>query len=394
MFDFASYHRAATLADAINLLADNPQAKLLAGGTDVLIQLHHHNDRYRHIVDIHNLAELRGITLAEDGSLRIGSATTFTQLIEDPITQRHLPALCAAATSIAGPQIRNVATYGGNICNGATSADSATPTLIYDAKLEIHSPRGVRFVPINGFHTGPGKVSLEHDEILVAFHFPPQPKEHAGSAHFKYAMRDAMDISTIGCAAHCRLDNGNFSELRLAFGVAAPTPIRCQHAEQTAQNAPLNLQTLEAISESVLQDVAPRSSWRASKEFRLHLIQTMTKKVISEAVAAAGTPLSELLREQGLLSVKQGCCVGECGACTVLVDGTAIDSCLYLAAWAEGKEIRTLEGEAKGGKLSHVQQAYAKSGAVQCGFCTPGLIMATVSVKPMPSVTPAPCRLN
>lgn len=91
--------------------------------------------------------------------------------------------------------------------------------------------------------------------------------------------------------------------------------------------------------------------------------------------AAPGTPLSELLREQGLLSVKQGCCVGECGACTVLVDGTAIDSCLFLAAWAEGKEIRTLEGEAKGGKLSHVQLAYAKSGAVQCGFCTPGLIM-------------------
>jgi len=95
--------------------------------------------------------------------------------------------------------------------------------------------------------------------------------------------------------------------------------------------------------------------------------------------AAPGTPLSELLREQGLLSVKQGCCVGECGACTVLVDGTAIDSCLYLAAWAEGKEIRTLEGEAKGGKLSHVQQAYAKSGAVQCGFCTPGLIMANTT---------------
>ncbi len=176
MFDFASYHRATTLADAITLLADNPQAKLLAGGTDVLIQLHHHNDRYRHIVDIHNLAELRGITQAEDGALRIGSATTFTQLIEDPVIQRNLPALCAAAASIAGPQIRNVATYGGNICNGATSADSATPTLIYDAKLELHSPRGVRFVPINGFHTGPGKVSLEHDEILVAFHFPPQPK--------------------------------------------------------------------------------------------------------------------------------------------------------------------------------------------------------------------------
>ena len=83
----------------INLLTDNPQAKLLAGGTDVLIQLHHHNDRYRHIVDIHNLAELRGITLAEDGALRIGSATTFTQLIEDPVNSTYLPALCAAAAS-------------------------------------------------------------------------------------------------------------------------------------------------------------------------------------------------------------------------------------------------------------------------------------------------------
>lgn len=124
----------------------------------------------------YSLAELRGVTLAEDGALRIGSATTFTQLIENPLTQCHLPALCAAASSIAGPQIRNVATYGGNICNGATSADSATPTLIYDAKLEIHSPRGIRFVPINEFHTGPGKVSLEHDEILVAFHFPPPTK--------------------------------------------------------------------------------------------------------------------------------------------------------------------------------------------------------------------------
>lgn len=137
MFDFASYHRAATLADAINLLADNPQAKLLAGGTDVLIQLHHHNDRYRHIVDIHNLAELRGITLAEDGSLRIGSATTFTQLIEDPITQRHLPALCAAATSIAGPQIRNVANTAMDCARAALRVPGVEKaTIVYRRSLQ------------------------------------------------------------------------------------------------------------------------------------------------------------------------------------------------------------------------------------------------------------------
>lgn len=291
MFDFESYHRATGIADAAALLAKYPQSRLIAGGTDVLIQLHHHNARYRHVVDIHGLAALRGIEINDDGGLRIGSGTTFSELIESPLVQRHLPALSAAAASIAGPQIRNVATYGGNICNGATSADSATPSLIYDATLEIVSDSGSRFTSIIGFHTGPGSVALETGEILAAFHFPPQPATSVGSAHFKYAMRDAMDIATIGCAARCMIQNGEFTELRLAFGVAAPTPIRCQHAEQAARGAPLNRQTLAAISEAVLQDVSPRSSWRAAKEFRLHLIQTMTKKVVAEAVENAGGKL-------------------------------------------------------------------------------------------------------
>lgn len=291
MFDFESYHRATGIADAAALLAQHPQARLLAGGTDVLIQLHHHNARYRHVVDIHGLAALRGIEMTHEGGMRIGSGTTFTELIESPLVRQHLPALSAAAASIAGPQIRNVATYGGNICNGATSADSATPSLIYDATLEIASVSGTRFTSVIGFHTGPGSVALEAGEILVAFHFPPQPTYGAGSAHFKYAMRDAMDIATIGSAARCLIKDGKFEELRLAFGVAAPTPIRCLHAEQAAQGAPLTPQTLAAISEAVLQDVSPRSSWRAAKEFRLHLIQTMTRKVVSEAVQNAGGKL-------------------------------------------------------------------------------------------------------
>ena len=104
--------------------------------------------------------------------------------------------------------------------------------------------------------------------------------------------------------------------------------------------------------------------------------------------ASPATPLAELLRGQGLLSVKQGCNVGECGACTVLVDGVAIDSCLYLAAWVEGKAIRTVEGESIGGQLSAVQHAYTRSGAVQCGFCTPGLIMATTALLAKPHAQP------
>lgn len=288
MFDIAHFHHAASLDEAVRLRSAWPQARLIAGGTDVLIQLHHHNASYRDLINIHDLPELRGITQDPHGGLRIGSGTTFSEIIDNPLVQEHLPALAAAAASIAGPQIRNIATYGGNICNGATSADSATPSLIYEAQLEIHSSQGMRMTPVRGFHTGPGKVALGADDVLAAFHFPPQPAQRAGSAHFKYAMRDAMDIATIGCAAWCELRDQHLHSLRLAFGVAAPTPIRCDHAEAAAQGAPLTHQALASICEALLQDVSPRSSWRAAKDFRLHLIQTMAARVITQAIERAG----------------------------------------------------------------------------------------------------------
>lgn len=160
MYDIKRYLRATSARHASELMLAHPDSRLLAGGTDVLIQLHHHNAQYAHIVDIHGLPELCGITMLEDGSLRIGSGTTFTQLIEHPLIQMHLPMLAEAAATIAGPQIRNVATYGGNICNGATSADSAAPSVALKAQLEILTPDGVTIRPIDGFHTGPGKVAL------------------------------------------------------------------------------------------------------------------------------------------------------------------------------------------------------------------------------------------
>lgn len=288
MYDIESYHRARDVRHAVELLTTHPQARLLAGGTDVLIQLHHLNPRYRHIVDIHGLPELRGVTQDAHGVLRIGSATTFTEIIEHPLVQQHLPMLAEAAATIAGPQIRNVATYGGNICNGATSADSASPTVALETELEIAMPQGIRLASINGFHTGPGKVALESGEIVTAFLFRPENYRNAGSAYVKYAMRDAMDIATIGCSALCRIAGGRFSELKLAYGVAAPTPVRCPHAEQAAVGQPLCRQTLAAVSEAVAQDVSPRSSWRAEKDFRLHLIRTLAQRVITLAVQRAG----------------------------------------------------------------------------------------------------------
>lgn len=291
MYDIADYYRATSIEDAVRQLAANPQARLIAGGTDVLIQLHHMNGKYRHLVDIHDLAELSGISLLPDGTLRIGSGTTFSQIIDSPLVRRYVPMLAEAAATIAGPQVRNRATLGGNICNGATSADSASPCVVMEAELEIATAAGLRRTPIHGFHTGPGKVALGQSEVAVAFLFKERHYQHMGASYYKYAMRDAMDIATIGCAAACKIENGCFSAVRMAFGVAAPTPIRAPNAEAAALGRPFNRQTLAAVREAVMHDVLPRSSWRATKEFRMQIIRTLAERVLAQAAQRAGGKL-------------------------------------------------------------------------------------------------------
>lgn len=289
MYNIEHYVQAETVEHAVALLSENPQARLLAGGTDVLIQLHHMNDKFRQIVDIHHLLELKSITRAADGVIRIGSGVTFTEIIQSPIVQQHIPALGQAVGSIAGPQIRNVATLGGNICNGATSADSVPVSIVLGAEVEIATPNGIRRTPLEGFHQGPGKVALAQNELATAFYFHPDFYQGCGAHYYKYAMRGAMDIATIGCAAACKLDEaGRFTFLRLAYGVAAPTPIRTPTAEAAALGQPFNATTLAAVQNAVVQDVKPRSSWRASKEFRLQIIRTLAVRVITQAATQVG----------------------------------------------------------------------------------------------------------
>ena len=292
MYDIEHYYKAQSVPDAVRYLSENPEARLIAGGTDVLVQLHHQSKKFRHLLDIHGLPELAGITQLDDGSVRIGSGCSFTQIIESPLVRQHLPSLGLAVANIAGPQVRNVATFGGNICNGANCADSAPISIVLGAQIEIATSAGTRFTPLDGFYTGPGKVTLAHDEIAIAFHFRKADYQGVGASFYKYAMRGAMDISTINCGAACRIEAGRFTMLKLAYGVAAPTPIRARTAEAAALGQPLNAATLAAIREAVMQDVAPRTSWRASKEFRLQIIRTLAERVVAQAAQNAGGVLA------------------------------------------------------------------------------------------------------
>ena len=290
MFDIQSYQKAESVSDAIRLLGEDPEARLIAGGTDVLIKLREF-EGFSRLVDIHDLPELKPITHEADGTVRVGSGASFTDLEESPIIRECIPMLGESAASVAGPQIRNMGTIGGNLCNGAVSADTCAPVLALNGYLNIRGAEGERTIPALGFHTGPGRVALKRDEVLLSVEFRPEDWQGWGAAYHKYAMREAMDIATIGCAAAVRLDGTVISGIRLAYSVSAPIPVRCPSAEAAALGrcaTPEALPaTLAAISAAVEADVQPRTSWRATRDFRMHIIRTLAERGIARCVVRA-----------------------------------------------------------------------------------------------------------
>jgi len=288
MFDIKNYEKAASVKDAVKLLSENPEAKLISGGTDVLIKLREGHEEYSSLVDIHDLPEIKGVTLTESGDIEIGSATTFTEVVDSEIIDSMLPVLALASATVGGPQVRNVATIGGNLCNGAVSADSLASLCVLDALLLIEGAEGVREVPVTEFYLGPGKVVLEQTDVLRTIKIKSENFQNYGTHYYKYAMRNAMDIATIGCACAVKLDGKKIDTLKIAYTVAAPKPARCKTAEDFAKGLEPTEENIKLIAEKVLEDVNPRDSWRASKEFRLHIISTLALRVIKSAAEDAG----------------------------------------------------------------------------------------------------------
>ncbi len=288
MFPIENYHFADSIEDAVQTLAADETAKIIAGGTDVLVRLHGNEREYSRLVDINGLSELKEIRIDERGAVYIGSLATCTEIIGHDIIQKYVPMVAESLQTIGGPQVRNCATMGGNICNGAVSADSACAALVHEVDLVIQGPKGERIESINGFHTGPGRTILQQGDLLKYFRIRPENYKNFSASYQKYAMRSAMDIATIGCGAAVRLKKDTIAQLKLAFTVAAPVPIRCPNAEKAAKDRPLTGKTLEAIAEAVESDVKPRTSWRANKDFRLHLIRTLAKNVTRKAAEKNG----------------------------------------------------------------------------------------------------------
>ena len=288
MFNFKSYTKAGSVQEAIQLLAQNPEAHLIAGGTDMLVKLHKGKAQFDHLVDIHDIAGLNYITQNDAGDIIIGPLACFTDVAESELIRKHIPVLSQAVLTIGGPQVRNMATIGGNLCNGVPSADSATPLIALNAAVTIEGQDGSRQMPLESFFLGPSQVALEQHEILTAITIAHDNyADYFGHFH-KYAMREAMDISTIGCSAVCKIKDGTLQDLRLAFGVAAPVPIRCKGTEDKVRDRKITPKLLTDIAKSVSADVRPRTSWRAAKDFRLQIITTLAHRVVEQAILNAG----------------------------------------------------------------------------------------------------------
>jgi xanthine dehydrogenase FAD-binding subunit len=201
-----------------------------------------------------------------------------------------MPALGEAADTVGGPQLRNIGTLGGNICNGVTSADTASTQLAYDAMLEITGKDGIRKISIHDFYKGVGKVDLAPGELLTGILIPKDSYENCYGYYMKYAMRNAMDIATIGCSVNVVLsaDKRTIQRVRISYGVAGPVPMRARTAEAAVNGQPVSEATIELVGNAVLNDVNPRTSWRASADFRKQIISETARRSLRAAVERAG----------------------------------------------------------------------------------------------------------
>ncbi len=283
-------YEAQSVQHAVELRLAHPEAQIIAGGSDVLVQMREGKRAGKELISIYGLDEIRGVSLDDEQNIRIGSLTSFSHITRDPIIQKYINVLGQAVDQVGGPQIRNIGTIGGNTCNGVTSADSASTLHAWEAIIELTGPEGIRRIPIRDFYIKAGQVDIKAGEIQTAILIPKASYENTFGNYIKYSMRNAMDIATLGTSVNVRLsaDKKTVERARIAFGVAGPVPMRAPHAEEKALGQPISEELAEIFSKAVLEDINPRDSWRASKAFRSHIAVESAKRAFLESVKLAG----------------------------------------------------------------------------------------------------------
>ena len=285
-FQYLAPHK---LDEAAILMAEHAgSAQLLAGGTDLLIFMRDGRKSPDVIIDAKKIPELTRVQLDAD-QLTIGAAVSCRTIWEHPEIAERFPALTDAATLIGGIQIQGRATFGGNLCNAAPSADTVPPVIVYGAIAHIISARGERDVPVEEICTGPGRTSLAPDEILVSLSIPAPPA-NSGAAFLRFIPRNEMDIAVANAAARVDLDEAGatFKSARIAIGAVAPTPLFVEAAGAALSGKPVNDASISDAAKIARDASTPINDMRGTIEHRKQLVEVLTTRALRRAIARAG----------------------------------------------------------------------------------------------------------
>jgi xanthine dehydrogenase iron-sulfur cluster and FAD-binding subunit A len=405
-----------SLDDCLKILAEHgPQAKLVAGGTDLLPQMKNGQLKPALVVDLSGISRIRQVQNSNGQGLRIGAAVTARELEVNPAVRGAYLSIAESAAMVGSLQVRNLATVGGNLCNAAPSADMAPPLIALEAQAVIAGPRGERRVPMADFFTGVRQTVLAPNELLVELIVPP-PGAHSGGQYLRHTRarycRRGRGFSAhhgrrpLHQGAHRAGLRGPDAGSRHRGRAVARRPggdARGHRARGHAGDRGSQAHQRPARLHRVPQAPGPRphpphAHDRARPRERLirrHIPvakQVLSCTVNGEPVEVLVQPyitlLDALREDMGLTGPKEGCGTGDCGACTVHVDGKVVASCLMLAMQARGRKVRTIEGLAGTGALHPLQDAFVRHGVPQCGFCIPGVLMAAAALldeNPRPS---------
>ena len=417
------YVQPSSLDEALRYLADHgSRARIIAGGTDLILELER---RVRAdvdvIVDISRIEGLDGIS--EEGErIALGPLVTHNQCATSPAIVAGALPLAQACLEVGSPALRNRATVVGNVVTASPANDTISALAVLDCDVHIASADAQRVVPLADFHTGVRATVLADDEMVTGLSIARLSDSQRG-CFLKLGLRRAQAISVVHLAAVIDSDSSEVVDAKLALGSVAPTIVRLPAVEAALVGSTLDQDDVQTAATAAAGAVAPIDDLRAPATYRSELVEVMVRRALSalrdqtqgvaypSAVPTLGGPvvpadggaasfgdadgdmtthlngvvtegpwepvsLLDWIRSTGATGTKEGCAEGECGACTVLLDGVAVLSCLVPAGRADGAHLTTIEGLASDGALHPMQQGFVDAAAVQCGYCIPGFVVA------------------
>jgi carbon-monoxide dehydrogenase medium subunit len=426
------YENAVSLADVLALLDDHRErARIVAGGTDILIEMEQgQRPGVDTLIDITRVPGLDAIE-ERDGRITLGALVTHNHIMDSELLRARALPLVQACREVGAPQIRNRATIAGNIITASPANDTIVPLIALDASVTLASAEGERRVPLREFYTGLRQQVMLPNEMLTEISFP-LPDNTARGVFLKLGLRRAQAISVVNAAVVLSCDDADrVTDAAIALGSVAPTIIRLPAVEALLQGEKLSDARISEAARLAATIPAPIDDVRSTAEYRSEMIKVLVARALRMLAAGTqdnlpdnpamlwgtsggrseaslsqttshtpetpieatvnGQPVSvntgqektllHWLRDDvGLPGTKEGCSEGECGACTVFLDGAAVMACMVPAPRAHDAEIVTVEGLKQNGELHPLQQAFVDNAAVQCGYCTPGFIMSGVKL--------------